>query len=432
MKLLISLACIITLLYTANHIYSMEHPTPDNAKRSALFYTAIVTGKLAETIRLTSSNTDSNFQAEVLPRVKRVRQATNTDSDSQTEALPHAKRVKRATSNCQIKALPRIDNAKQARLDEAVQKGDIDQVKKLVVHKTNVNAQNDRGATLLHRAALSNQDRSEIIKELVKNKADLNIITFSSGNTPLHLVETLKNAQALIEAGANPNAQRHLDGRTPLHMALLNSDGINLPLIRFLITCTDLSLQDNGGNTPLHLITRIPEKDITTLQAFIDRANQTQGKDLFNIPNKKEKTPKDLLVNIGYPSLNYHKTIKYLMERNIEFEPAQIRSVISNLIFRIKNRSLNHGPVHELENDLSFFLRHYEKHINDLNEEGSTLLGEVIKDNNVFIHPAPDYSYGDLCQLLRDHGATDVVTHNQRVQARTDSCGQPIFPLIYK
>jgi ankyrin repeat protein len=80
-------------------------------------------------------------------------------------------------------------------------------------------------------------------------------VTSKNGSTPLHLTCERKAHEKLIELlvshGADINAKRYVDGKTPLHIMLRVSNSLRLESL--LAYKPDVNAKDNDGNTPLHL-----------------------------------------------------------------------------------------------------------------------------------------------------------------------------------
>jgi len=106
-------------------------------------------------------------------------------------------------------------------LIKAVKNGNIEQVNVLITNGVNINAQDDRGWTSLHRALC--HDYFDIAKILIESGADLDIKDNDPGEgwAPLHWA-SLKNCveilEILLNRGANINIQNY-EGDTPLHFA---------------------------------------------------------------------------------------------------------------------------------------------------------------------------------------------------------------------
>jgi cytohesin len=169
-------------------------------------------------------------------------------------------------------------NCEEERLFDAAARGDLAEVKRLVVDcgvDPNVR-EDDEGATPLHVAA--EYGYSEIVEVLLEHGVDPNIRD-KYGATPLHyaaafdypkIVELLHKdlsdydatplqaaaefnyrevVKLLLEHGANPNIQENDFGQTPLHDAVSHC---HIDVVRVLLDHgADPTIRDNEGRTPL-------------------------------------------------------------------------------------------------------------------------------------------------------------------------------------
>jgi ankyrin repeat protein len=106
-------------------------------------------------------------------------------------------------------------------LIEAVMRGDLEEVKRLVTNGANVNAANKYGTTPLHVAADSGQ--AAIVEFLVANGANVNAAN-KCGNIPLHWAAGHGRAaivEYLVNQGADVSAVNKV-GSTALHVAAMN------------------------------------------------------------------------------------------------------------------------------------------------------------------------------------------------------------------
>ena len=141
-------------------------------------------------------------------------------------------------------------------LHYAAESGDLDKARELLeTGKYNVN--NTEGYyrdTPLHCACYGGH--LDMVKMLISEfKADMNIVN-GFNNTPLHVAAANGNedvALALInEFGCDTNA-RDYSGRTFLHTACLLEKA---NIVKSAGTCISPLVQDNNGDTPLHLASR--------------------------------------------------------------------------------------------------------------------------------------------------------------------------------
>ncbi|XP_059764801.1 rabankyrin-5 isoform X1 [Balaenoptera ricei] len=133
----------------------------------------------------------------------------------------------------------------------------------LVSHKADVDMVGKNGWSLLHKGI----QRGDLFAAtfLIKNGALVNAATLGAQETPLHLVasysskkhsadvmsEMAQIAEALLQAGANPNMQDS-KGRSPLHLSIMAR---NEYVFNQLLQCKqlDLELKDREGSTALWL-----------------------------------------------------------------------------------------------------------------------------------------------------------------------------------
>ena len=123
----------------------------------------------------------------------------------------------------------------------------------LIANGSDIDWRDSWGTTALHYATYKNS--CAVIRVLVEHGADVNVSSERKG-TPLHSaaaiadkVDTLEAARLLLELGADVNAPRPRDRKTPLHAAVKSG---NLPLVRLLVAHgADVHAQDVGGSTPI-------------------------------------------------------------------------------------------------------------------------------------------------------------------------------------
>jgi ankyrin repeat protein len=122
-------------------------------------------------------------------------------------------------------------------------------VRLLVAKGANVNAQNELGRSVLHKAA--QKDHTEVIEVLLGAGADPSILD-SDGGTALHLAANEGNSgavEALISGGADPNSlgANKLMQVTPLHLAAAKGDEVTVQILLANDARTDLTIPN--GNT---------------------------------------------------------------------------------------------------------------------------------------------------------------------------------------
>lgn len=165
-------------------------------------------------------------------------------------------------------------------------------VKTLLANGSDINARNNYGNTPLHFAV---KDK-DIVKVLLENQADPNVLNISHMLTPLEIAvfEGLpKVVELLIAAGSNPTMATDLNGMTKLHLAVLNSDS-NLAK-RLLRQGARINCKNKLGQTPLHLATL--NGDIDICQLLLAKGAQSNARDING------DSPIQLAINTGNDEL---------------------------------------------------------------------------------------------------------------------------------
>lgn len=117
----------------------------------------------------------------------------------------------------------------------------------LLNHRANPSLPTKSGSTVLHLGA---QNSEKVVSLLVSRGADVNARRANDGRTPLH---SAADPTILIEFGADCNVQDH-EGITPLHVAL---EGYSPSIARaktLLENGADPNKKNKKGDTPLHLV----------------------------------------------------------------------------------------------------------------------------------------------------------------------------------
>ncbi|KAF4460326.1 Pfs NACHT and Ankyrin domain [Fusarium albosuccineum] len=126
-----------------------------------------------------------------------------------------------------------------------------DEMKYLIDKGANVNARDDVGSTLLHKAF--DDGKESLMRHLIENGADINCQN-TGGNTPLHHASVSGkefNARILLENGADA-ILRCNEGNTPLHDATTYG---RESVMRLLINNgADISIRNNEGTLPRDML----------------------------------------------------------------------------------------------------------------------------------------------------------------------------------
>ncbi|KAK7418474.1 hypothetical protein QQX98_003967 [Neonectria punicea] len=169
-----------------------------------------------------------------------------------------------------------------------------------------------QGKTYLHRAVI---DRDVVqVKALLRAGIAVDIPD-RSGNHPLHyavIADALIIVELLLDFGASIN-KKGMTGRSPLHLAVSS-----LAIVRTLLKeRADPSLQDDNGDTPLHLALRtIPDTATqpsdTVPFAVIDA--MLEARPDLNKANKAGDTPFSRLLDRPY-STEVHSCVRSFLSQ---------------------------------------------------------------------------------------------------------------------
>lgn len=159
-------------------------------------------------------------------------------------------------------------------LHQAVRRGEVEEIKRLVAAKADVGAESKTGFTALHIAVCDPENDSvpkASIEALIKMKADINVTT-EDGNTPLHCAAMRATCQdakdalrALIKGKADLEAKNWGDGSastgmTALHFAAIQADR---DAVQILIEAkADVRAKNTGGKQPVDMAEELDKKDI--------------------------------------------------------------------------------------------------------------------------------------------------------------------------
>jgi len=168
-------------------------------------------------------------------------------------------------------------------INEAVLKGDLNDVMSIVKNDRSKIYTIEDGETLLHIAADSGY--TDIVQYLVFQGADVNSKA-ESGDTPLHNAVGIGNgnieiAKYLVSQGAKVNTQNTFFFQTPLHRACYIK---NIEIVKYLVSQgANVTIKDKSGETPLHIAAK--SGHIETVKYLV-----SQGADI-NIINNYSETP---------------------------------------------------------------------------------------------------------------------------------------------
>lgn len=129
----------------------------------------------------------------------------------------------------------------------AAKRGHVRAVELLIGHAANLNCWNKGGARPIHMAIIG--DHYKVLQLLLKAGALCARPRAGDGKYPVHLSNKPDMLEALLDSGADPNAQ-DLSGETALHIA---AEENNVDVVSVLVEWdAALNPKARSGNTPLH------------------------------------------------------------------------------------------------------------------------------------------------------------------------------------
>ncbi|ORX84803.1 putative ankyrin repeat protein [Anaeromyces robustus] len=180
------------------------------------------------------------------------------------------------------------DNENNTLLHIGAKSGNLTTPLLLFSKEYNIDIQNNKGETPLHKACIQNRYKKEgTIDKLLKRGANINAQD-NEGNTPLiNLSRTTLNEDNvifLINQGADINKPNN-KGETPLIIACKYG---RKKIVKVLLDYgADINKQDNEGNTPLHMTCKYYKfvGEETLMEYLIKREAN------INILNNEGETP---------------------------------------------------------------------------------------------------------------------------------------------
>lgn len=141
---------------------------------------------------------------------------------------------------------------------------------------------------LLSKLIYEGLNDAEVIESIILESPEILNQVDNTGSIPLHIAARKsdpKVAELLLKYGVNIDAKNSITGLTPLAVAVISN---NLPMIQFLVdNNADVNIQDNDGNTPLHLAAKYKNKEAGKIIIASKRV-------IPGIKNEYGQLPKDL------------------------------------------------------------------------------------------------------------------------------------------
>ncbi len=207
------------------------------------------------------------------------------NKSSAKEALTQKKRYLDMDSLCKRKN-PQLTGA----LLIAVEKGAVEEIRKLVRLGAEINRGTENGVSPIYRAA--QKGRSQTIKVVKELGAKVDILINNNGDTPIHVAAErgeLKVIQILQELGANIDTPNN-NGDTPIHVAVREG---HLEIVQLLYSLgANINTPNNRGDTPIHSAAERGELKVVQIL-------QELGANI-DIPNNNGDTPIHVAVREGH------------------------------------------------------------------------------------------------------------------------------------
>lgn len=219
------------------------------------------------------------------------------------------------------------DSTFSSELKWAVEKKDIQKIKRLVKGGVNADARSWFDSSILHEAVGSGNP--EIVSLILKANPDVNACN-QDGRTPLHLAARLGHAgvvEELVGARARVNAQTR-DGRTPLHVALWRK---NFNVAKILVeNGASVNRQDEDGWSPLHWAAK--SGSVEMMELLVKNYAQLDRQD------KKGNTP----VHEALKNVDMQTTVKYLVKEGADINIVSKEGTSLRLLMKTKQCTPRH------------------------------------------------------------------------------------------
>lgn len=258
--------------------------------------------------------------------------------------------------------------------------------KLIIKYISDINSRCNTGETSLHMAC--NLQLLNIVQILIDNKIDLDIQDFDHEFTSLHYAVTLNNrdiTKLLLNSGANPNIQ-DVFGNTPIHYAINENSSESITILltsKSTKSSINLNLWNIDGKIPLHIML---DHDYETIDEnifdiMIDKSN-------LSIQDNDGNTCLHFLINLGiwkdYLNILKNKKLDILAQNKAGIRPIDlvknrdyetlINLTVESYLRRLKNANTEWSSEWEImcsrefnEEDKKELEQYFNENINDNN-----------------------------------------------------------------
>jgi len=258
--------------------------------------------------------------------------------------------------------------------------------KLIIKYISDINSRCNTGETSLHMAC--NLQLLNIVQVLIDNKIDLDIQDFDHEFTSLHYAVTLNNrdiTKLLLNNGANPNIQ-DIFGNTPIHYAINENSSESITILltsKSTKSRINLNLWNIDGKIPLHIML---DHDYETIDEnifdiMIDKSN-------LSIQDNDGNTCLHFLINLGiwkdYLNILKNKKLDILAQNKAGIRPIDlvknkdyetlINLTVESYLRRLKNANTEWSSEWEImcsrefnEEDKKELEQYFNENINDNN-----------------------------------------------------------------
>lgn len=299
----------------------------------------------------------------------------------------------------------------------------------IIQYIADINGKCETGETAIHIAC--NLQLINIVVLLINNKININVTDHSHEITPLHYSVLLNNSNLiaiLLKHGANPNIQ-DIYGNTPLHYSIIeNNFEIFMLLTNSIVTknIINMNMWNIDGEIPLHLVLKNNSENIT------DYIDQIISKSNLSIQNNEGNTCLHYLIKLDlwkiYTSVLEKKRLDIFVQNYMKISPLEmikknnydefIDIVVNSYIYRLK--LANKYWYTEWENICSKNFENIEK--KDLEK--------ISHDQHISFDSITNKNFVPLCKELIKNKILNLITKIKNIRNNNElNCDDKTYPV---